>query len=136
MKETQLPFTEEETTTPFELAAECTTDGNDASGRRKDCDSDISVVNAPDGFVLNDRDFEMQQTYNGTDPNVNLTWDDYVEIIPGSGLKYPTKVSLSVHARSPRGHNGQRGWNKVKISGTMINYQRMKENIVVALGFR
>lgn len=133
MKELSLPYTDDEIRTPFKIAAECTTKGNDMSGRRKDCDSDESVYNAPDGFVLDDRDYELQQSYNGSDPNINLKWENYIEILPGSGLKYPTTVKLSVHSRSPRGHNGQRGWNKVNINGHMIQYKKMAKNVATGL---
>ncbi|MEY9091883.1 hypothetical protein [Paenibacillus sp. RC84] len=114
----------------FKVSAECTTEGNDASGRRRDCDSLEDEYNTPDGYTLNDRDLKISQSYNGSDPNINLTWDNFIELVPGSGYKVPTTVRLSVHARSPRGHSGQRGWNKVTVEGTMFNLQQIKANII------
>lgn len=132
MPETRLPYTDDDVKTPFTIAAECTTDPNDLSGKSKDCDSKESVVNAPDGFVLDDREFVVSHSYNGRDPDVHLSWENHKEIIPGSGLKFPTTVKLRVHARTPKGHNGQRGWNKYQISGNMIELKKLHENVRVA----
>lgn len=130
----RLPFTEDEIRTPFTLHARCDTDGNDPSGRRKDCDSSPpDEINAPEGFVLDDRDYEEAHSYRGSDPDVHLTWENYVELIPGTGIKYPTKASLWVHSRSPRGHNGQSGYNDYTIKGTMINVKKTLANVDAAL---
>lgn len=96
------------------IAAECTTKGTELSGKRNACWSDTSTLEAPDGYVFNEKGATLvRDERNGSENHIYLNWHDYEEIAPGYPIESPTRVTLSVHARSPKGHDGQRGWTKV-----------------------
>lgn len=107
----------------IELQKECTTKGTSLSGARRSCTSEWSSITAPAGFVFNEH--SLSKTYsgqNGSSNRIDHEWDDYVELIPGTGLRAPRTLRVRVHARSPK-CRGCRGWTKAKVTATYVAYQ-------------
>lgn len=119
---------------PWRLAAECTTSPTDTSGERDDCDSDVSEVNCPDGWVLDDKVYKEHLEKNGTNNRVYLNFHNYVRPFPDvPQIEYPTRVTLSVHARSPGGHSSGRGWTKAVYEGRMFKTQQLVDHVRASL---
>jgi hypothetical protein len=113
----------ESTTGTAQLVSECTTEGTRLSGARRSCDSHWSSVTAPPGFVFVKDSASIEWLgQNGSENRYDLQWDDWVEIIPGTGIQQPRTMRLKVHARSPS-CRGCRGWSKVRVTGTYVNFQ-------------
>ncbi|MCF7697028.1 hypothetical protein KPG66_13375 [Mycetohabitans sp. B2] len=96
-----------------EIVAECKTEGTSFSGARHSCDSQVSRITAPDGYVLSEKTLNgglIQQ--NGSENECRVGWEDYVDVIPG--VAQPRTITLQAHARSPKGHGSGRGWSTCK----------------------
>jgi hypothetical protein len=108
-----------------EITAECTTRGTEISGKRNSCYSDpITKITAPKDHVFAERTLQgglVRQA--GSERRCIVGWDNYIEIIPGTGITQPTTITLQAHARSPRGYDGRRGWAACKYSVRMSKYQ-------------
>lgn len=114
-------------TTPITLTAECTTKGTDWDGSRNSCHSREQCQAVPEGFVIAEKSVERScSSCNGSESSVEQScrfrFDNYVEILPGSGIKQPTRICVSAHARSPRHHRGSRGWAKCTFSGHYVKF--------------
>lgn len=121
----------------FTLEAECRTDGTSPTGERRSCDSVFSELEAQAGCVFNDRELQKERqggenaqgwhwlTEIGSENNVRFEFSNYIEIIPGSGLTYPTHIKFGVHARSKggMGHIGERGFSQAVLCGHYIKYR-------------
>ncbi|MET1116163.1 MAG: hypothetical protein ABWY08_14595 [Comamonas sp.] len=107
------------------ISAECTTEPTGISGERYNCDSDVSVLRAPEGFVFAVDTASASETSGaGSEHSCNLGWDDWVEVIPGTQITQPRKMTLSAHARGPSGHLAGRGWAKCKYTVMLSRYLR------------
>jgi hypothetical protein len=85
----------------------CRTTPTDSSGR-KTCNDD-EVHTLPPGWVFAQN--EVRTVWHsdiGSSNTVDVSWDDYVEIIPGSGYRLPRTMRVHGHARSGHGQ-GERG---------------------------
>jgi|GEM_PF-1792891 len=106
-----------------ELTPECTTDGTSWSGARRSCTSAWSVVTAPPNYVFNERSLSKSLRHENGSPRVDHEWHDYVEVIPGTGIKAPRTLKARSHARSP-GCRGCRGWAKALVTATYVQYRQ------------
>ncbi|TWT40048.1 hypothetical protein KOR42_50150 [Thalassoglobus neptunius] len=81
-------------------------------------------MTTPSGFVFVkdslDKTFLSQ---NGSSNRIDHEWDDFVEIIPGTGIKMPRTLRVRTHARSPERCGGCRGWTKARVTARYVAYQ-------------
>lgn len=117
------PAAQAQTPAPQTITAECTTKETGADGARHGCDSQVSRLTAPDGFVYAVNTAAGGETSGaGSEHSCSLGWADWVEIIPGSEIKQPRTVTLSSHARGPKGHLSGRGWAKCSYTIKLSKY--------------
>jgi hypothetical protein len=108
----------------FELRAECTTKETGWDGVRHSCQSGWDSVQAPENHVINrDTVTVTWESDAGSENDYDIVYDDWVEIIDGTGLKFPRTIRLRVSARGPKGHFGGRGWSKVRVNGNFVKYK-------------
>ncbi|MGG0774725.1 hypothetical protein ABE060_05465 [Bacillus rugosus] len=116
---------------PWQLSSECTTRATEPDGTRHDCDSaQPSIIEAPDGWVYDHQHYEEHISKNGTNNWVFLKFENFIRPFPDvPQIEYPTKITLSVHARSPGGHSTGRGWTKATYKGRMFSYKQLIDNV-------
>lgn len=108
----------------FSIASECTTKETGLDGVRHSCNSDWSTNTAPEDHVINRDTVKVEWLSDaGSSNDVDIEYDDWVEIVAGTGLKFPRTIKVSVSARGPRGHASGRGWSKVKVTGDYVKYR-------------
>lgn len=108
----------------FDYKSECTSKGTKTTGERELCYSSWSPYQLPDGFVFNKESMTTSyESKNGSENSCDFKWSNEVEIIPGSGLKLPTKVETRAYARSPSSKPGARGWSKCVFKGNYTKYK-------------
>jgi hypothetical protein len=109
----------------FELVSEVTTKETDLDGARHSAWSEWSSTTAPENHVINHNDVKVEWiSDNGSENNYQMIFDDWVELIPGTGLKAPRTIKVQTYARSPKGKFGVgRGWTKIKFTGTYVKYR-------------
>lgn len=107
-----------------ELQPECTSAGTAHTGERKSCSSGWSIVTLPAGYVfIKDRVEKTCRSCAGSENDINVEFDNFVEVIPGTGIEQPRTMRASVHARSPRSCGGCRGWTKATVKCKYVKYQ-------------
>ena len=54
-----------------------------------------------------------------------MSWGEYVEIIPGTGITLPTSFTVIVHARSDGGvwNSGVRGWIECSYDVQLVKFK-------------
>ncbi|WP_114556184.1 alkaline protease [Bacillus sp. K6W] len=108
----------------FEVTCEVETEATSCSGARKSAWSREDKVTAPEGFVINDREVEVHwHSQRGSENTFSQVFEDHVEIIPGTGLKFPRTMKVSVFARSSKGHCAGGGASKATFTGNFIKIQ-------------
>jgi hypothetical protein len=106
------------------ITSECTTSPTGPDGARHGCDSDVSRVTAPDGYVFSQNSLQGGETSGaGSEHQCRPGWDDYVEIIPGSGITQPRTLTLQSHALGPKGYMTGRGWVKCAFTANIAKYR-------------
>lgn len=85
----------------------CRTSPTNSSGRKSCSDSETHTL--PGRYVFVKEKAEKHwHTDIGSENTVKITWSDYIEIIPGSGIELPQTMTVKGHARSGGGQ-GERG---------------------------
>ena len=108
----------------FSLKAECTTKETGIDGVRHGCTSDWDQITAPAGYVINRDTIKVNWSHQmGSENSYSIVYDDWVEILPGSGLKAPRTIKMRVRARGPKGPLSGRGQSKISISGDFAKYK-------------
>ena len=81
-------------------------------------------MTAPEGFVFIKDSIKIGcRSCNGSENRCDVQWADYVEIIPGTGIKLPRTVKTRAYARGPKGHFSGRGWSKYTVVVKYTKYQ-------------
>lgn len=111
----------------FELISEVSTRETDFDGARHDAWSDWSSNTAPPDFVIDTNQVRIEWlSDSGSENKQEHIYENWVEIIPGTGIKLPQTIKVRVYARSPEGKFWVgRGWSKVKFSGAYIKYRNL-----------
>lgn len=108
---------------PIDLSIECTTPGTSVSGERHDCVTVESRQSAPDNYVIAENSINIDNQGRGSYHDCYHRFDDYVEVIPGSGLKQPRTILFSAKAMSPTGHSSGSGDVRCHITGFYTKYR-------------
>lgn len=97
---------------------DCVTGERDSEWSRED------RVDAPEGHVINDREVQViWESAYGSENTYSQVFEDYVEIVPGTGLKFPRTMRVKAFARSAKGRCAGRGSSKIRFEGEFIKYQ-------------
>lgn len=106
------------------ISSEVETGTSDLDGTRHSRDSEPSVFNCPSGFVIN-RDSVVPHVISerGSEHEYNMTFDNMVEVIPGTKIVQPTRATLTTHARSDKGPKGGGGAMKVTVAFDIVRYK-------------
>ncbi len=108
----------------FDKTDEVTTKATGGNGVRHSAGKVVSQK-APAGFTIDKPAFAESLSQNGSEHSVspiNYVYDDEGRII---------EVNVTIHARSPHGHFKGRGWQKVRLHGTMSKY--LSDDLLVSL---
>jgi len=98
----------------------CRTTPTNTSGR-KTC-NDYEVHQLPPDYVFAEN--EKRTVWHsdiGSSNFVNVSFEDYVEVIPGSGYKLPRRMKVHGHARSGNGY-GERGHTNATVYCRFFKY--------------
>jgi hypothetical protein len=107
----------------FEIWSETTTEPTGIDGVRHDSWSGWDVNTAPNGHVINrDTVTVVWHSDAGSENTYELIYDDWVEILPGTELKFPRTIKIRTFARGPKGPAAGRGWSKIQVSGDYVKY--------------
>jgi hypothetical protein len=98
------------------IASEVSTGATSWDGVRKSKDSDWTTFRVPAGYVI-DRDKSVVTiiSQRGSEHTYKVEYDDYVEIIPGTTIKWPTTIRVQTHARSEAKPFGGGGGMKITV---------------------
>ncbi len=112
----------------FRYTTECTTRGS-GYNHRYSCTSEWYEHKLPSDFVYKVESLhEYPVSKNGSENQCNHVWGNYIELIPGTGIKAPQNLKTRSHAKSPKvdwkGHNlGARGWSKCVFEGKYTKFR-------------
>jgi len=107
----------------FKISAQCETKETGIDGVRHSCRSDWDILTAPDNHVINRDTVKVSwQHGRGSENKYDLAYDDWVEIIPGTGLKFPRTIKLRAIARGPKGRFAGSGLSKLSVEGDFVKY--------------
>jgi hypothetical protein len=107
------------------ITAECTTRPTGGDGVRHGCSSKRSEIRAPEGHVFVQNSLQGGLTSGaGSQRDCRFAWDNYIEVIPGTGITQPATLYLSAHARGPKGHFAGRGWAHCRYTVKITRYTR------------
>ncbi len=102
-----------------EIVAECETKPTGGDGVRHNCDSQVSRITVPNGYVLAEKSLKGGFISEaGSSNECRVGWEDYVDIVPG--ITQPRTITLQAHAKGPKGHWAGRGWTKCKYTVEMV----------------
>ena len=102
-----------------EIVAECTTRPTGPDGVIHICNSQVSRLTAPGGYVLSEKTLKGGLVEsNGSENECRVGWADYVDVIPG--VTQPRTITLQAHAKNPKGYLVGRGWTKCKYTVEMV----------------
>jgi hypothetical protein len=108
---------------PRVVTAACTTRATTADGRQRSCRSERQTIRAPEDHVFVQNSLQGGFTRrNGSTNNCFHGWDDFVEVVPGSGITQPKTFWLQAHARSPRGSFAGPGWTACRFTLDLSRY--------------
>lgn len=105
-----------------EVTLECrTTSTNEPIGSgRKTCD-DEEVHTLPAGHVYVENEVDITSHSDTGDNSCSVTWEDRVEIIPGTGIMMARTMRVRAHSRSGSG-TGERGHAHYTVKCRFVEY--------------
>ncbi len=109
----------------FEIVSEISTRETDFDGTRHSAWSEWTSNTAPADFVINNNEVRVEYlSDNGSENTHEVVYENWVEIVPGTGLKFPQAIKVRTYARSPKGMFWVgRGWTKIKVTGNYIKFR-------------
>jgi hypothetical protein len=108
----------------FEIWSEIITKETGGDGVRDSAWSGWDVNKAPPDHVINRDTVKVEwHSQNGSENSYDLVYDGWVELVPGTNLKFPQTIKVRTFARSPKGHWTGRGWSKIKVTGDYVKYR-------------
>lgn len=111
--------------TSFKLVARAETEATLPDGRRRAEWGPWESVTAPEGFVINKDKINVAAIVErGSENRDERVFEDWVEIIPGSGIELPRTFKVRAFARSSRGHSAGGGATEYEYTGTFVPYQK------------
>lgn len=106
----------------FSIVARVDVDQTPLSGVRNSGSSPWSSVEAPAEHVINKEKLNLAWAHDCNEERYDLVWDNWQEIIPGTGLIQPRKLSIRVHCFSKSGAFSGGAWAQLTASGDFVKY--------------
>jgi hypothetical protein len=106
----------------FEIAVHVGIDQTGGNGVRNAASSAWSHVEAPAGHVINKDKVQLSWTTDCEEGRYDLQWEEYVEVVPGTGIEQPRKLSIRVHGFSKNGRYSGGAWADLKAAGDFVKY--------------
>ncbi|GEM_PF-6145220 len=118
-------FVEANESQKFSYSISCKTRSTKWDGKRYGCYSDWSTHKVPSNFVFDDKSLKWRYTSKrGSTNRCEYKWSDYVELVPGTGLRVPRTLQIRAHARSPKGKFGVgSGWSNCLYTGRYVKWR-------------
>lgn len=109
----------------FEIVSEVSTRETDFDGTRHDAWSDWTSNTAPADHVIKQNEVKVEWlSDSGSENTHEIIYENFVELISGTGIKFPQTIKVRTYARSPKGIGWVgRGWSKVKVTGEYVKYK-------------
>jgi hypothetical protein len=108
----------------FSIVAHVDVDQTPLSGARNSGSSAWSSIEAPPEYVINKDKVQFAWTHDATEEWNEKKWENPVEIIPGSGIEQPRKLSIQVGCYSKHGALSGGAWADLKATGVFSKYTR------------
>lgn len=106
------------------IASEVSTGTTKLNGERVSKTSDWTSFTVPTNYVINkDKTAVHIISERGSEHRYEIEYDDFVEIIPGTGIKQPTTIRAMTHARSSKGHGAGGGGMKITVDVYYVKYR-------------
>jgi hypothetical protein len=110
------------------ISANCATLQTAADGSRPACDSKHVVLHASADHAFAQNSLQGGEVEGeGSEHECRFGWDNFVEVIPKSGITQPTTLWIQAHARSPTGI-GLRGRSTCSFSVKQFSYRSPNTN--------
>lgn len=107
-----------------EIASEVSTGTSSFDGTRDSKDSDWTAFTVPGDYAINkDKTQVAVISEMGSEHSYTLDYGDYVEVVPGTGIKMPQTIKVMTHARSSTGSFGGKGSEKVKVTFFYVRFR-------------
>lgn len=103
------------------VVCECRTTPTDYSGRKSCSDGEVHTLPAGHVFVENEK-IEEWHSAIGSENSVNVSFEDRVEVVPGTGIRMARTMRVTCHARSGHGY-GERGHTYVVVRCRFVKYK-------------
>lgn len=108
----------------FEITSEVTTRSTGGDGVRDSAWSGWDQNTAPADHVINRDTVKVEWlSQAGSENSFDLVYEDWAEIVPGTGLMFPRTIRVRTYARGPKGHFSGRGWSKIKVTGDYVKFR-------------
>lgn len=106
----------------FSIVAHVDVDQTGLNGERNSGSSAWSTVEAPVEHVINKDKVRFDWSHDSTEERYDVVWDCLEEIIPGTGIMQPRKLSIRVHCFSKHGAWSGGAWADLKATGDFVKY--------------
>jgi hypothetical protein len=107
-----------------EISSETSTGTSGPDGTRVSSDSDWSSFPVPSDYAINKDKTNVEIISEmGSEHDYTLEYDNYVEVVPGTGIKMPQLIRVKTHARSSKGPFGGKGSEKVKVTFYYVKFR-------------
>ena len=110
----------------FSLTARVSIDQTPISGVRNAASSEWSYFQAPEEHVINKEAAVVNWEHDCTEERYDMVWDNWAEIVPGTGLKLPRRLAIRVHGCSKHGPLSGGAWARLTVSGVIVKYTRFE----------
>ncbi len=108
---------------PMQLSIECSTPPTQGDGVRHDCKTSETRQAAPENYVIAQNSIKVVNKGKGSYHDCNPRFEDYVEIIPGSGITQPKTFVIWAKAMGPSGHFAGTGSVQCDVTGFYTKYR-------------
>ncbi|KOP64375.1 hypothetical protein AMS62_03200 [Bacillus sp. FJAT-18019] len=109
----------------FVITARAETGPTLPNGERRSEYGPWQEVTADEGYAINkDKIIVEAISERGSENRDERVFENYVEIIPGTGIELPRTFKVRAFARSSRGYNGGGGATEYRYTGDFVKYQQ------------
>lgn len=108
----------------FIITSEVTTKPTGGDGVRHSEWSGWDQNTAPPDHVINRDTVKVKWLSDaGSENSYELVYEDWIEILPGTNLKFPRTIRVRTFARGPKGPFSGRGWSKIEVTGEYVKFR-------------
>lgn len=109
----------------FVLTARAETGPTLPDGRRRSEWGPWQQVTADEGYCINKDKIQVEAiSERGSENRDERVFEDFVEVIPGTGIELPRTFKVRAFARSSRGNGAGGGATEYRYTGDFVQYQK------------